>query len=908
MACLTEETVLRFAEGRLDPAELATAEAHVRSCVTCGDLLAVGLAGSSSLRPPLPDAASPEAGPPLLEPSGTLRRGTLVGRYTVLSLIGRGGMGEVYAAYDPQLDRKVAVKVLHGAAAAGGARAEARLLREAQAIAKLSHPNVITVHDVGTVEDRVFVAMEYIDGQTLATWLISQPRGRAEILTVFVAAARGLAAAHAAGFVHRDFKPQNVMVAPDGGVRVTDFGLVRRLEGNLALDVVDADADVNQPLSWPLDGDLALTRTGELVGTPIYMAPEQFRHAPADARTDQFSFCVALYQALYGRRPFAGAIIKQLAASVSRGAIDDPPADSKVPSRLRKIVLRGLRVDPRERYASMDQLIAALDQISVQTFRRKVALALALMLPLAVGLGVRQGTPARAPLCAGGPARLAGSWELNADGGAEPPRHARIRRAFLGSGKSYAGDVFVTVAGTLSSYARRWAALYRETCEATQLRGEQSAEVLDLKMSCLQERLDRLRALCDVFSRPSAEVVANAVSAATALGSLDRCTDVALLRSIIQPPDDPAARARVSDLRAQLNQLRARFDAGQWAETEPASADLVRSARAVGYEPLLAEALELRGTVLLTNGQLKPCEDALVESFHVAEASRHDEVRAEDAVELVFVIGAREADLERGLRWADTARAILRRLGAHELLQAWLLNNLGAIYSANGDSRALDAYQRAIALKEKVLGPRSQDVGVSEANLAMALTDAGRPEEALAHARRAVDLQRAVLGEAHPLLATALNNLGESLNAVGRHVEARQALERAQILWETELGPDHRNMAFALTGIGVSYLEEGNAARALEPLERAWIIRQAQEREAGARAETAFALARALWETDRNRPRALRLAETAEALYSRLASQRQGNDVKDWLKRHQRLCPAGGGTAARDWRRAHAQG
>jgi len=322
----------------------------------------------SSVFSPTPRASRPA----LVDAPATLSSGTSVGRYTIVELLGRGGMGDVYAAHDRALDRKIALKLLRAAGRPREDQAQARLLREARAIAKVSHANVVTVHDAGTDGDHVFFAMELIDGETLNHWLAARPRARHEILTVFKAAARGLGAAHDAGLVHRDFKPQNVMVGEQGAVYVMDFGLARPLaspergveEGRREFaDLVD-DATGSEVL--PID----LTRTGDLVGTPHYMAPEQFRAEPADARTDQFSFCVALHEALYGRRPFAGDTLPVLMTSVVTGHVSPPPRRAGVPRWLRRVLLRGLETERRRRFPSMAALVAALDAPGASSLRR----------------------------------------------------------------------------------------------------------------------------------------------------------------------------------------------------------------------------------------------------------------------------------------------------------------------------------------------------------------------------------------------------------------------------------------------------------------------------------------------------------------------------------------------------------
>jgi tRNA A-37 threonylcarbamoyl transferase component Bud32 len=278
-----------------------------------------------------------------------------VGRYEVLAELGTGGMGVVYRARDPQLDREVAIKLLRPA---GTTRhdpdtARARLVREARAMARLSHPNVITVHEVGTFEDQVFVAMEYVEGRTLAQWLAEAERPWQDVLEAFLAAGRGLAAAHDKGIVHRDFKPENAMVSDDGRVLVLDFGLARSAESP-ALEPEE---------SRPIDTkafDASLTLTGALVGTPAYMAPELYAGKAADERSDQFAFCVALWEAVYRQRPFFGDSLAALARAVMEGDIRSPIGVGARPAWLRRVLERGLAVAPHERHPSMHALLDAV--------------------------------------------------------------------------------------------------------------------------------------------------------------------------------------------------------------------------------------------------------------------------------------------------------------------------------------------------------------------------------------------------------------------------------------------------------------------------------------------------------------------------------------------------------------------
>ena len=337
--CPSEEDFAAFVRGSLEAPRRGALEAHVARCSTCRRLLSAlaRAAAATGLRPG-DDSVSPTL--PLDSAGETeLEVGARFGRYVVLDWLGAGGMGVVYAAFDPDLNRKVALKVLRNDGA--DRRLRDVLQAEAQAMAQLAHPNVVTVFDVGSVGDRVFIAMELIDGQTLARWLLAKPRTRSEVVAMFVAAGNGLSAAHAAGLIHRDFKPDNVLVGDDGRVRVTDFGLAR-----------PAPRDVAAMRGPPDASDACAPQTG-LAGTLAYMAPEQYASGSADARADQFSFAVALYEAVYGERPFATA------PPDDRAAVN-PPRGRGVPSALRRVLLRALRLDPDERYRSMTELLAAL--------------------------------------------------------------------------------------------------------------------------------------------------------------------------------------------------------------------------------------------------------------------------------------------------------------------------------------------------------------------------------------------------------------------------------------------------------------------------------------------------------------------------------------------------------------------
>jgi hypothetical protein len=350
--------------------------------------------------PSTPPASSPSPRLPAGEPAAPLRRGERAGRYQVVDVVGAGAMGTVYAAHDPDLDRTVAIKLLHAELGRGRRAAElrARLALEARALARISHPNVITVYDTGTVGDQVFVAMELVTGGTLRSWLGEAPRSWRDVRDAYVAAGRGLAAAHAAGIVHRDFKPDNVLVGSDGRVRVTDFGLSRADWDDPAPPERLAEGSGEPALPAPRSPP-HLTATGALVGTPVYMAPEQLAGGAATALSDLFSFCIALYEALYGERPFGGGSLEELRRS-TRGPVRDPPAGKRTPRWIRGVLRRGLRADPGERYPSMTALCDALSREPARVRLWVAALGAVLIVgaaatralaPAGSGLGARRG-------------------------------------------------------------------------------------------------------------------------------------------------------------------------------------------------------------------------------------------------------------------------------------------------------------------------------------------------------------------------------------------------------------------------------------------------------------------------------------------------------------------------------------
>ncbi|MCH9687522.1 MAG: serine/threonine protein kinase, partial [Deltaproteobacteria bacterium] len=395
---------------------------------------------------------------------GELPSGSAIGRYVVLYRLGRGGMGVVYAAYDPQLDRKVAVKLLRRTDSRPKSHeSHGRMLREAQALARLSHPNVVAVHDAGLLDGQVFVAMDFVDGETLRRWLKSKPRHSREIVNAFVQAAEALTAAHAAEIVHRDFKPDNAIIGRDGRVQVLDFGLAR-LHNDTP---VDREPALEPPSAADTEGDGEARRQG----TPAYMAPEQHDRKRVGPAADQYSFCVSLWEALCERPPFAGKD-DVLVDNIKAGRLTEP-ARGKLSGHLRKILRRGLSADPRARYPSMRALLLELRR-DPGRHRRRASAGLGAIALVGGGAAIYANVAAQPTPCSAAEQRMESVW------GAQ--RRARVGAALGGAARGHAAHTREATTRALDDYATRWTDAYVESCEATHVRHEQSEALLDLRM------------------------------------------------------------------------------------------------------------------------------------------------------------------------------------------------------------------------------------------------------------------------------------------------------------------------------------------------------------------------------------------------------------------------------------------
>ncbi|MEM7158823.1 MAG: tetratricopeptide repeat protein [Myxococcota bacterium] len=756
----------------------------------------------------------------------------LLGRFKIIGRLGRGGMGTVLEGYDETLDRRVAVKQLHADAGRSHRR---RLLREAQALARLSHPNVVQVYDAGEQDGRLFIAMELVPGQTLWEWQRT-PQPWLECLRVYTEAARGLAAAHAEGIVHRDFKPANCIIGDDGRVTVLDFGLARGIddddddsqvqtltrpgEGKTGLlaaaageTKVETGADLPPPKPEPkplvpgntaFDSEVAtlprtppsaggtkrrptdsnsalsqrLTRTGALLGTPAYMAPEQAAGLLPDARSDQFSLCVALFEALFGERPYGSSPGMALLVDEEPTLVipKTRPGLPAVPGWLKAALTRGLHRDKDERFPNMNALIATLRRGQRQRRRRRLALALA-----GVGALMTAGVvaSAREAPCEG--MRDAGivAWDQ---------QRANVREALQAQGGEDAGSIWTATERGLDEYTRAWSEARARACEATHVERVASVERLERRTACLDGRAMRVQATVEQLAEADAMVAAHAAQAVRSLPRIEPCLD-------IEPGGPPPLPEALTADAEQVHRLIARswaFDAtGRAARGLDAAEAAVLQAIALGDAgaPLRAETQHNRGRLYRAVGRLSEARRDLEAVVEQAELS-NDQSLAIEALRTLLMVALDEADRSAAAAWITVVQGKLRRSATHRPRHQAELNYLRgllALHDQNYDdaSESLEAATKAF---DELGADATLAKGQALLKLAIARgylhddTRAGQTfEEALSLAERE---------GLRPLTAEVLHEQGRYHEQQGRHDEAETVLRRALAL---EVGFDGPN-------------------------------------------------------------------------------------------------------------------
>jgi serine/threonine protein kinase len=753
---------------------------------------------------------------------GSSNEPVTLGHFRLGEHLGSGGMGSVFEAHDTALDRTVAIKLLR--AGSSGEKGRARLLREAQALARLKHPNVVTVFEVGVAGDEVFVAMELVEGGTLREWMV-RTHGWREVTDLFLALGRGLAAAHALGLVHRDVKPANIFLDLDGTPKLGDFGLVSPVGAS-----DEEKAASPQPA---LPEKAGLTTSGKVMGTPAYMSPEQYQGQPADARADQFAYCATFHEALTGRLPARGGDRRQ------------------IPQRLRRILDRGLDSVTANRYPSMDALLKDLAQVRRGRTRLWLGLAGAAALVAATSASW---TVARArELCPPPTARLDAAWGAT--------RRAAVRDHLLSVDREQGATRFAAVAAWFDPDAAGLRDQYLEACRATRIRGTQSDTLLDLRMRCLDRRFTELEESVSVLAGVgSAQALDGAVAGAAQLSPLAVCADVVALSAVAPLPEKPEDRAKAEELGRRIQQVAVRVRSDDLKDLPAQSRALVDEARKLGNGPTLVAALQEAArvqTAVLDNQAAK----ASLQELTLAAARVHDNAaeafawtrlvllagseksqkaldsvpaaaaavaRAGDPVELRVDLLSAEAhalgespQAKDGVRKFEEAQALLEKAGAAEpgsplapRLAEVLYRKARAMFRTGSGDETEPVYRRAIAIYRQAFGPDSQSEAAVWQGMGNTLKWMGKREEALEAFRTAARIKEQRSGES-PSLAFGLTGIGALLNDLHRWGEALQVVDRSLRIYAASVPASDPQRDSAL-------MIRSESLRGLGRLEEAW--------------------------------------------------------------------------------------
>lgn len=797
----------------------------------------------------VPDSASgPDTvvGPPASRSAREPRDmvGGRLGRYVVLGEVGRGGMGRVLRGYDPKLQREVALKELrHDALGPAG---RARLVAEARAMAKLSHPNVVPIHDVeqlGPDADHLVMVMEFVDGQTLAQWLRGDPTWQ-DIVVRFALAGRGLAAAHDAGLLHRDFKPANVLLADDGRVKVSDFGLAKTVE-----TMREPSIEPEEPAN--VDTGEELTRTGAVMGTPRFMAPEQHLGEPLSPAADQFAFCVALWEALCGSAPYSG---ERLGARKRRGP--PPWPGGPAPKRLVDILHRGLAPMPEDRWPDMPALVAELDALVAPPKRRGTTSIAVIAVGLAglAGWGMRD--TGKDDRCSGAEEALSDVWT--------DARRKEVEQALGASEAPYAGRVARDTGAVLDAYAVEWVAMHTDACMATTVRAEQSAALMDLRMTCLDDVKRELNAVTTELILADEALVARAHRLVDGLPPIQACADLERLQDGARPVSADAEA--VERAREYLAHARVAHLAGRFEASKKSVAAARETSAGVDFEPLQAELLLAQARTQAVDAKYDDAVRSMEAALEYAVSSNQRDTLRTIVDQLMLVLTSRKQDvvaarrylpLARGL--ADTpaqtadvlhqqgnmldkegnytdAEAAFRRVvelheeaGSDALTIAKAQGELATAIANGGRlAEATAVHRDLVDVFRRALGPGHPKVADALNNFAISLAENGDPQAAIPVMRESLEIRAGAYGGAHPMVAGSRTNLSHMLREVGRYDEAEVEIRAAVTAMRVSLEAGHPNIGRGLETLGLVLEEQGRFDEAEEALLEALAIKKAR--------------------------------------------------------------------------------
>lgn len=820
--CPDEDALLAFVSGESSSLESAALERHLDGCEVCSELVAL------LARSPLVDSSS-DAGSDDRSSDGSdtdaplgdvstilprrLVRGDTVGRYIVLDELGHGGMGVVYAGYDPDVDRKLALKFLRPRLARD-TQGRARLLREAKTLGAVSHPNIVTVFDVGTEGDQVFIAMELVVGRTLRDWVAGSRVDWRTVARCYADAGRGLVAAHALGIVHRDFKPSNAILGDDGRVVVVDFGLALADRAPRIERAADSGGRTTTT---------QLSAAGLVVGTPTYMAPEQAAGGRASVASDQYSFCVSLCEALVEHASTPGA--------------SDGPADlTRVPRALRSLLRRGLSEDPSRRHPSMAALVRALDKAIARPLRwTSVGATLAV-----VSTGVWLAVPGE-DACAAERATLDSIWGA--------PRRRQAAAAFGSTELPYAERSWEYVRSELDRWSEGWIEASDVACEAGDSR------VADARRVCLNFHRATLAELVDLLVVADAGLVARAPNAAAGLPDVARCLNPVDADPL---PEDPEQRAEIESTLEALAELTVRIDAHRVDGLVERAREVVSRADRTEHRPTVAHARLELGRACMRVGETACAEEEFHEAIWSAEAARDAFTAAKAWTVLVWLYAYHLQDRQSAQRAGRHAEAALARIGGDEVIETVLGNHLAWSEMQAGELRSAEARLRALLVRRSVPAGRKSEIMLSLSNVLAAqsryedaaevlreaeaqtieaigtdhptllavrvtrarlLSKSGQPQEAENLFRQALQSALVAFGPGHDVVARVRANLGGVLSRAGRLAEARVEFELAAEAFEARHGPRHEGTRQAKTALASLHLQADNLEEALAGFE-----------------------------------------------------------------------------------------
>tara|TARA_R110002073_G_scaffold256849_5_gene419590 strand:+ start:48419 stop:50983 length:2565 start_codon:yes stop_codon:yes gene_type:complete len=791
MACLDENQVVALVHGRLTGPSLVAAQEHLDSCLDCLDL--VGMFQQTTL-----DAVKDDDFVPLTESVQidlNAPPGSQIGRYEVIRALGRGGMGVVYLARDPQLDRAVALKLVRPSLQEDerADHFERRLMREARAMAKLSHPNVLTIYDVGLHGQQVFLASEWIDGGTLDEWMADGPHSWRSVVKRFAFAARGLAAAHRAGLVHRDFKPSNVMLGKDDRVHVFDFGLVKAIQ--------------------PSVGDITTQLSGQfVVGTPAYMSPEQMTGEAANERSDQFSFCVALYEALAKRRPFSGRNITEILSNIGAGQIAEP---KKIPKWLWDMLRKGLARDPKNRYDSMSEIVDILDK-GIRHSKRRTAIAIGAFgaaAAMAAGIGYWSGRPGTVETVSE-PLVVDISVGSEQDLGPEFARLETLARAHKYQEVISLVQSLLPKVGThRTSEARLWAADARAQSALGQY--QESAQSFE-------------KGFYAAVAGRNDEMAANAAAEIYGLHAV-RLRDASGAKRWRSLAESAVERSGSAHVLATWHRIEgdANLVARNAVESCKKYSESIRVLDASGESHESLRALSLQGLAACNahSGHLAEAKEWVEQAIAVwsAHAGTASPEHAMAAIVLADIV-MQEGDAKTAYSIAEQAsKDLIATYGDVHPKVARVLNSLANYSVALGNSEAANqALLRALKIKRELLGAEDPRLASTLMNLMDVDRMRARYRDAVVHGTEAVALlETSKASDAARRLQRARLSLAEAQLAAGESAEALAGCRALYARFETLGGVTPLSRGRALSCMARALLSQGKRAQGIMELDRA---------------------------------------------------------------------------------------